>query len=205
MFGRRGPKQWPVVLSDGDLRLRPIDVDDQAQWTAVRAASADWLRPWEATVPPGGSDAPVSFRDLVQRLERGAKLGTTMPFVLEVEGRLAGQVTVSNIVRGSAQFGSVGYWVGHEFAGRGLAPRAVALVMDHCFTTAGLHRLEVCVRPENTNSLRVVEKLGLHEVGFAPAYLHIDGAWRDHRVYAATREEFPRGVLAQLRDQHSDE
>ena len=107
-------------------------------------------------------------------------------------------MTVNNIVRGSAQFASVGYWLDQEYAGRGVMPRAVALVIDHCFFTAGLHRIEVAIRPENSNSLRVVEKLGLREVGYAPKFLHIDGAWRDHRIYAVTVEECPDGVLARL-------
>ena len=29
--------------------------------------------------------------------------------------------------------------------------------------------------------------------------LYIDGAWRDHRLYAVTREEVPEGMLARLR------
>ena len=70
-------------------------------------------------------------------------------------------------------------------------PRAVAMVIDHCFFTAGLHRIEIAIRPENSNSLRVVEKLEIREVGYAPKYLHIDGAWRDHRIYAITKEEVP--------------
>ena len=70
-------------------------------------------------------------------------------------------------------------------------PTAVALVIDHCFRSAGLHRIEVAIRPENSNSLRVVEKLGIREVGYAPRFLHIDGAWRDHRIYAITVEECP--------------
>ena len=39
----------------------------------------------------------------------------------------------------------------------------------------------------------MVEKLGLREVGYAPRFLHIDGAWRDHRIYAVTVEECPDG------------
>ena len=74
-------------------------------------------------------------------------------------------------------------------------PRAVAMAIDHCFTAGGLHRIEVCIRPENTNSLRVVEKLGIREVGFAPLFLHIDGDWRDHRIYAITQEECQGGLL----------
>jgi len=79
------------------------------------------------------------------------------------------------------------------------------MVIDHCFTTAGLHRIEVAIRPENSNSLRVVEKLGLREVGYAPKFLHIDGDWRDHRIYAVTVEECPEGLLARLESQQSHE
>ena len=44
----------------------------------------------------------------------------------------------------------------------------------------------------------MVEKLEIREIGYAPKYLHIDGAWRDHRIYAITKEEVPDGVLARL-------
>jgi ribosomal-protein-alanine N-acetyltransferase len=153
---------------------------------------------WDATVPPGSDARASSFRSLVRRLRRQARSGTTYPFALEVDGQFAGQVTVNNIVRGSAQFASVGYWLDRDFAGRGVMPRAVAMVIDHCFSAAGLHRIEVAIRPENSNSLRVVEKLGLREIGYAPRYLHIDGEWRDHRLYAVTVEECPEGMLARL-------
>ena len=62
-----------------------------------------------------------------------------------------------------------------------------------------LHRIEVAIRPENTASLRVVEKLGFTEVGYARGYLHIDGDWRDHRLFALTREECAGGVLRRYR------
>ncbi|WP_204163943.1 GNAT family N-acetyltransferase [Nocardioides solisilvae] len=190
---------WPARLRDGDLVVRPLALADEHDWTRARQRNADWLRPWEATVPPRGDVRPTTYRQLVQRLHRAAREGTSMPFAIEVEGRLVGQVTVNNIVRGSALFASVGYWLDQAVAGRGIVPRAVALVVDHCFGAGGLHRIEVCVRPENSNSLRVVEKLELREVGYAPRYLHIDGDWRDHRIFAVTAEEVPLGLLARLR------
>ena len=77
------------------------------------------------------------------------------------------------------------------------------MAIDHCFTTVGLHRIEIAIRPENTNSLRVVEKLGIKEVGFAPRFLHIDGDWRDHRLFAITVEECPGGLLRRLLEPQS--
>nr|WP_312007340.1 hypothetical protein [Nocardioides alcanivorans] len=44
-----------------------------------------------------------------------------------------------------------------------------------------------------------MEKLGLKEFGYAERYLHIDGEWRDHRQFAITTEECPRGMVARLR------
>jgi [ribosomal protein S5]-alanine N-acetyltransferase len=189
---------WPAVLRHGDVTLRPLAHGDARAWKAARKDNADWLRPWDATVPPGGAARPTTFRALVRRLDRLARSGECMPFAVEVGGQFAGQITVNNIVRGSAQFASVGYWLDRAFAGRGVMPLAVALVIDHCFATAGLHRIEVAIRPENSNSLRVVEKLGLHEIGYAPRFLHIDGDWRDHRLYAVTVEECPGGLVRRL-------
>jgi ribosomal-protein-alanine N-acetyltransferase len=152
-------------------------------------------------MPPGSSGPAgrsAGYRQVVSRLRKLARTGHGMPFAIEVDGRFVGQVTVNNIVRGSAQFASLGYWLDQGVAGRGIMPTAVAMVVDHCFGPAGLHRIEICIRPENTNSLRVVEKLRLHEVGYAPRFLHIDGAWRDHRIYAITAEECPGGLLARV-------
>lgn len=189
---------WPVRLVDGDLLLRPLHTHDSAAWREVRGRNNDWLVLWDATVPANAQQKQTSFPQLVRRLRRMARQGTAMPFAIEVAGVFAGQLTVNNIVRGSAQFASIGYWIDQEYAGRGLMPRAVALVIDHCFFTVGLHRIEVAVRPENTNSLRVVEKLGMREVGYAPKYLHINGDWRDHRIFAVTVEECHGGMLARL-------
>lgn len=152
-------------------------------------------------MPPGGEERPPSFGAMARGLRRRAREGGCLPFALVVDGDFAGQVNVNNIVWGSARFASIGYWLDSRHAGRGLMPLAVAMVIDHCFQAVGLHRIEISIRPENTNSLRVVEKLGLREVGFSPRYLHIDGAWRDHRTFAVTVEECPEGLESRLLDE----
>ncbi|MDT9593587.1 GNAT family protein [Nocardioides zeae] len=194
-MGRRSSGgAWPAWLVDPDLStqllLRPISTRDAGDWRRVRNANLDWLRRWDATPPPGAElEEPMTLRRSLRHLVRLGEAGSAMPFVLEVAGAFAGQVTVNTIVRGSAQSASIGYWIDQRWAGRGLMPRAVALAIDHCFGPARLHRVEIAIRPENASSLRVVEKLRLTEVGYAPRYLHIDGDWRDHRLFAITADE----------------
>ncbi|OMH23083.1 GNAT family N-acetyltransferase [Tersicoccus phoenicis] len=192
------PGQWPVTIGWGALALRPIRYRDRAEWDAVRARNAEWLGPWEASSPAPNGTLPT-FRHMVAALKAQARAGGGLPFVItEVRDdvpRLVGQLTVSSITYGSLMGATLGYWVDRASAGRGIAPTAVALATDHCFTGLGLHRMEINIRPENARSLRVVQKLGFRDEGIRRAYLHIDGRWADHRSFALTADEVPGGLL----------
>lgn len=152
-----------------------------------------WLRPWEATSP--GGPAPLDMRGSIRRLLQQYRDGQGVPFVMEHDGQVAGQLNVWGIARGSLSSATIGYWVSERFAGKGITPTAVALATDVCFTELGLHRMEICIRPENAASLRVVQKLGFRYEGLRRRYIHIDGAWRDHYAFALTTEDVPDGVL----------
>jgi ribosomal-protein-alanine N-acetyltransferase len=197
VFGRH---HWPVSLRHGPVVLAPLRHRDRAAWERVRQTNINWLRPWEATLPPGAHVGPATYSGLVRSVSRQARDGRMLPWLVfwdERRGRpqLAGQLTVSGIVGGSASWGQIGYWVDERLAGRGIIPTAVALATDYCFQVMGLHRIEIAIRPENAKSLRVVEKLGFRPEGLRPRYLHIDGDWRDHLVFALNAEEVREGLL----------
>lgn len=187
---------WPVVLTDADVRLRPLRRRDARAWLALRAANAAWLEPWEASSSTPLVGSAPTFGEFVRALSSQARQGSALPFAVEYRGELAGQLTVSSVVYGSLRSATIGYWVSHHVAGRGVIPTAVALATDHCFGVLGLHRVEINIRTENLPSLRVVEKLGFRDEGVRQRYLHIAGAWCDHRSFALTCEEVPEGLLA---------
>jgi [ribosomal protein S5]-alanine N-acetyltransferase len=191
---------WPVVLVDGAVRVRPLSRRDARAWCQARARNAAWLAPWESTVPDvsrtstGHADR-ATYRYMLRSSLKQAKAGQLLPLAVDYQGRFAGQITVSAITRAALHSATIGYWVDQAVAGRGVMPTAVALVVDHCFRAAGLHRVELNVRPENHRSRRLAEKLGFRNEGLRLRYLHIDGAWRDHECYAMTVEDAPDGVL----------
>ncbi len=187
---------WPARLREGRIELRPLRLRDATAWREVRTRNARWLRPWEATLPLAEHDAPTTYGAMVRRLRAEAREGRSLPFALTVDGAFAGQVTIGGIARGSLLSAYIGYWIDQRVAGRGIMPTAVAMATDHCFREVGLHRVEINVRPENTASLRVVEKLGFRAEGLRERYLHIDGDWRDHLTFALCAEDVPEGLLA---------
>lgn len=188
---------WPVELRDGDVRLRPLRYRDGRVWRALREDNTDWLAPWEAT-SPDSSAPPLTFRQLVRSMNAEARGGRALPFAITYQDEMVGQLSVAGIGWGSLRSAHVGYWIGRHVAGRGITPTAVALAGDHCLFTLGLHRIEVNIRPENAASLRVVAKLGFRDEGLRERYLHIDGAWRDHRTFALTSDEVGAGLVDRL-------
>ena len=178
------------------VELRQLKKSDARKLQALLIKDRAWLSPWEATTP--GIRYPVDARDLVRNLLYQQRKGTGLAFIIEVDGALAGQINVANILYGSVSSATVGYWIGKDFAGRGAMPIAVALTIDYLFDELGLHRVEIDIRPENEASLRVVEKLNLREEGLKERFIHIDGQWRDHRVFAVTSEERKGSMLGRL-------
>jgi ribosomal-protein-alanine N-acetyltransferase len=192
---------WPAQLRYGSVELHPLRRRDAAEWSRLRRANEDWLSPWEPTAPVPWRErhTPAAYRGMRRTAARRAHMGTSLPFAIRVEGRLAGQVTVDNIVRGALRAGHLGYWIDREAAGRGHASLAVALVADHAFGRVGLHRLQAEIRPENGPSQRLVERLGFRQEGLFRRYLDIDGDWRDHLTYALLAEDAPAGLVARWR------
>ena len=197
---------WPVTLTEPTLLgapvgLRPIRVKDATAWRDGRVRNATWLRPWEPTNPetPLYRTTLGPYVAMARTMRREARQGLTLPWVVTYDGQFAGQLTVGGITWGSSRSAQVGYWIDEAFAGQGVTPTVLAMAMDHCFFTVGLHRVEATIRPENQASRRVVEKLGFREEGLRRRSLHIDGAWRDHLCYALTVEDVHGGLLARWR------
>lgn len=191
----------PAPLSAGRVGLRVIRAADAPVLERLLRENREWLSPWEATHPSGSTVVPgsVSMRPTIRLVRRQLKAGTGVPFVMTYDGAVVGQLSVSEISGGALRSAQIGYWVSRHVAGRGITTTAVALAVDYLFGAVGLHRVEICIRPENEASIRVVEKLGLRYEGRRLAYIHIDGRWCDHDSYAVTREEVPDGMLSRLR------
>ena len=192
---------WPATLREGPVELHPLRRSDAGEWSHVRLANEDWLARWEPSGPQPWAErhTPAAFRMVRRRVLQRARMGLTLPFTVRVEGRLAGQVTIDNVVRGALRSGNIGYWLDRSVAGRGMGSLAVALACDHAFGPVGLHRIQADIRPENGPSQRLVERLGFQREGLFRRYLDIDGDWRDHYAYALLAEDVPGGALARWR------
>ncbi|WP_304168067.1 GNAT family N-acetyltransferase [Phenylobacterium aquaticum] len=177
------PESGLRVEGDG-IFLRPPKASDYPEWRDLRARSREFLQPWEPTWPVDDLSR-AAFRRRLTAYARDREVGSAYPFFVfrAQDGALTGGITLSNVRRGVAQMGSVGYWCGKPYARQGLTLNAVRALVLFSFRSLALHRLEAACLPENQPSRRLLNRAGFAEEGFAKAYLKINGVWRDHVLF----------------------
>jgi len=160
----------------------------EREWAKLRHESKAFLSPWE---PIWAADhlSRASFTNRVYWSQRAVKNGNAVPlFVFHKEaGQLVGAITLDNIRRGPSQVGTIGYWVGQQYARQGFMSEAIIAMVAHAFGALDLSRVESACLPDNLASRGVLEKAGFKYEGVAQSYIQINGRWRNHVLYAALR------------------
>ncbi len=174
----------PVVSGEG-VFLRAAQMSDFAQWMALRENSRDFLTPWEPTWLEDDLTR-ASFRRRLKRYSEDIRTDFAYPFLLfrRTDHALLGGITLTNIRRGVAQSGSLGYWIGAPFANQGFMTRGVSALVPFAFEGLRLHRIEAACIPTNQPSIKLLERTGFQREGYAREYLCINGLWQDHLLYA---------------------
>ena len=167
---------------------RLVRLSDAPVLAGLLGRNRDFLAPTSPPRPEGfftldGQRAGIEAGLAEHR--RGAKLPHV---ILTGDGQVAGRITLNEIVRGPFQSCHLGYWVGEEYNGRGLATGALREIIRVAFGELGLHRIEAGTLLDNVRSQRVLERNGFTRFGMAPRYLHIAGRWQDHVLYQVLNE-----------------
>ncbi|HEX2057478.1 MAG TPA: GNAT family protein [Actinomycetota bacterium] len=173
--------------------MTPLVADDAEEMLELLLANRDFLEPFEPIRPP--SDFTLAGqRAAIEELAAARAAGAAYAFCIRADGVLVGRLTLSQVFRKAFRNCYLGYWVGEEHNGRGIATEAVGLAVRYAFGDLGLHRVQANVMTRNPRSARVLEKAGFRKEGLALRYLAIAGRWEDHDMYAITVEDLPAGA-----------
>jgi ribosomal-protein-alanine N-acetyltransferase len=179
------------ALANGDVVLRPAALSDYSSWRRLRDDSRAHLTRWE----PDWRDDEASFAGFKTRLrfqERQHRTGAGLFLfvLLRATDELIGGVSLCDMQRHSARSATLGYWIGAPYLRRGYGLMSVNAVLRHAFATLRLNRVEAACQPGNVASRALLAKAGFREEGLARDYLFINGAWRDHVLFALTARDY---------------
>lgn len=181
----------PAIKIEGErVLIRPAVAKDWEAWASLRETSREFLVPWEPTWP-ADSLSRTAFQRRVRRQAAEWREDEGYSFLTfeRYSGQLVGGIGLSNVRRGVAQIGTMGYWVGRPYARRGYTTESAKLLLSFAFGQLGLHRVEAACLPTNAASMGVLEKAGFTKEGYARGYLRIDGRWADHVLYGVLKDD----------------
>ncbi|HEX9392721.1 MAG TPA: GNAT family N-acetyltransferase [Usitatibacteraceae bacterium] len=172
------------------LALPAPDQAGQAQvfFERNRGHFAPWRPP-----EPAGMYTEAYWQAQIPVIADGFALGHSARFWIWEKAaptRLIGTVGFSQIFRGPFCSCVLGYQIDQECEGQGLMSEALRTAIRYMFSTQKLHRIAANYRPANLRSGRLLARLGFRIEGYAPQYLFIDGAWRDHILTSLVNDTF---------------
>ena len=122
------------VLEFDRVVLRTPQMSDYPAWAELRAASREFLTPWE---PLWSNDelSRASFRRRVRHYLRDLRedVGYALFIFSATSGALVGGLTLCNVRRGVTQSCTLGYWIGAKYARQGYMAASVRAVVPFVF------------------------------------------------------------------------
>lgn len=121
-----------------------------------RAYFAPWIE-WMRDYTP-----EMLHQNVIETYAETAE-GTLYLFDIFHEGRFVGAVDAHNVVAGSSA--ELGYWIGQDYIGKGLATKCTQALIDYLHTAHAITQLYAVIENRNLASIRVAEKLGFTRDG----------------------------------------
>ena len=164
-------QQLALTLETPSCILRLPMMSDHLQWVEQRQKSKQFLENWEPVWSPDYF-SKRAFQNRVYWANKSFKNLSSLPLFIirRNDSQLVGAITLDNIRRGPSQSGTLGYWIGQDFARLGYMSEAVKAMVASA-------------------SRGLLEKSGFKYEGVAQSYLQISGRWRSHVLYANLRND----------------
>jgi ribosomal-protein-alanine N-acetyltransferase len=136
---------------------------------------------------------PYSIDDAHRFIAFATGLMPPTLFAIDVDGAIAGGIGYTPRTDVERIGAEVGYWLGREFWGRGIATAALRLLTARAFAAQPeLRRLFAVPFAANGASARVLEKAGYVREGTLRQSVIKDGRVQDQYMYAILRDEHDR-------------
>lgn len=127
---------------------------------------------------------PYTIQDAVWWIKTGSKASHSITKVIEYGGIFVGSVAITPQTGWKDHSAEIGYWVGEEYWGKGIATEALRTMSDLAFSGMKYKKLFAPVLDPNKASMRVLEKCGYVLEGIFKWGVFKDGQYYDEYYYA---------------------
>jgi RimJ/RimL family protein N-acetyltransferase len=165
-------------MNQNEVVIRPFRMDDKEKLAQLANNKKLWdnLRDY---IP-----YPYSLTDAEEYISFCTSQNPQTYFAVEYNGEFVGSIGLilqTDVYRKSAE---IGYWIGEPFWGKGIASKAVALIVDYGFQNLDIVRIFTGIFGFNIGSQRVLEKKGFIKEAVFKKEIYKNGIFSDEIQYA---------------------
>jgi len=172
------------------IYMRPLQMDDSDSLLDLRIRTRSVYADFEPRQYESFYTLHEQQQLILRSIYEAEKDRAYMFGIFNLNGKLIGQITLSNVVRGVGQFADVGYFIDPEEQNKGYMTDALRLILKYSFQSLGLHRIQAAILLNNPSSRRVLEKTRFHSEGIARQLIKINDQWQDHQTFAILAHEY---------------
>lgn len=170
--------EQPDLVFEGDrvavAFLEEADAEEFLYLVHSSRESLDRWLPWvESVRSVESAENFLAAYQMQRELDNGGMMGVRV----RESGALAGAVVLQWIDMKNRS-AALGYFLGKEFEGMGLATEAVSLVLEN-IRNRGIHRVEILASTQNRKSCALAERLGFLKEGVSRDAEFLHGKWQD--------------------------
>jgi ribosomal-protein-serine acetyltransferase len=177
---------------DQQTSLRLIVREDAAELFSLIEANRLYLREW-LTWLDGMTSVTTAESYIASRITLAAE-NKAFCFLIRSEDRAVGLGHLVDIELADRK-ASIGYWVGAEHRGRGLAKKATLAIVNYAFSELPLNRLEIRCATGNLASRAIPLALGFSEEGILRDSEWLNDRFVDQVIYSVLSREWSKRTI----------
>lgn len=180
--------QHPLTLRGRLVELRPLEKETLDELFHVASDPEIWR-----LTSVDYSDPAIFYPNFESALSDRA-LGKAYPFLmcLADSGRVIGTTRLLDVQPQDKKVEIGVTWMARECWGSGINMEGKQLLLEHCFDTLGVNRVQFRAKADNARSRRALEKIGATFEGvMRQDKLEPNGRPRDTAFYSIVRAEWP--------------
>ena len=180
---------FPKVF--GELvNLRELTMDDAT--TIVNLMDYDIAKylyevPYPYRIDDSLKFIKSSYNDF--KLRKAITFGIEYKDILESKLPLVGTIGIKDIDYFNKK-ANIGYWIGKQYQGKGIATECIKLVVNYAFDILKLEEISAYVFPGNNPSIRVLEKNRFGKTGEVNEYHPLSQRCRNSLIYTIKNKNY---------------
>lgn len=174
-----------------EISLKAFGEGDAEEFYYLIIHSKDYLKEWLGWLDSINSPNDTLRNIQAKQKEAAENGGYPISFAIVYKGAIVGTIGFNTISKMN-KIGSIGYWLGEEYQGRGIMTLAFEFIIDYGFKRLALNKIEVRIAEKNDKSRSLPKHFGFAEEGRLRQVEWLYDHFTDHIVYGLLAEEWIR-------------